>query len=201
MAFQVIHTQDGVVYRVADDPDLRREAQRLRHDVYLDKGYIKDPFLDGIISDKYDESSTFIVALDHDQDLMGTICLTPGPPFNTLEIWKDKLYPGLKEKLQGKIIEIGSLATKKAPHAVRISWGLYKACWLMALLEEVDWWIISVDARVFRILERLGWLMETIGPPLHYLGSSTVPAILLIKKQLSVIYEKNPLYYQYLVSS
>src|SRR6185436_10337743 len=83
----------SITYEVAQTETMIRAAKNLCHDVYLQVGYIDQPLPDRIIPYEYDSVATYIVALNEAREVIGTIRLAQGPPFKTLEVWKDKLYP------------------------------------------------------------------------------------------------------------
>jgi len=200
-----LHTKDGIVFQTAENSFQIQEAKKLRHDVYLEMGYITQPFFDGIIPDERDEHSTYIVALMGGQELVGTVRSYPGPSFETLEVWKENFFPNpeiselIEEVCKRKSVEIGALAVKKTARGRRISWGLYKALYLLFLMEKVNYCIAAIDLRAFKLLQWLGWSIIEIGPAKYFMGSLTVPIVMPMKEHLLSIYQKNPTYYEYLV--
>ena len=81
-----------IIFQVADTEKKIIQAKHLCHEVYLNIGYIDAPYPGKIIPYEYEASSTYIIAMNPFQEVVGTIRITQGPPFKTLEIWKDKLY-------------------------------------------------------------------------------------------------------------
>src|SRR5437773_82362 len=122
---------NNITYEVAQTETMIRTAKNLCHDVYLQVGYIDQPLPKRIIPYEYDSASTYIVALNEAREVVGTIRITQGPPFKTLEVWKNKLYPVcaplISDALRGNSFEVGALAVRKDCCAMKISWGLYKA--------------------------------------------------------------------------
>ncbi|MGB9743243.1 MAG: N-acyl amino acid synthase FeeM domain-containing protein [Minisyncoccales bacterium] len=196
-----LHQKDGIVFQTINDRKQIKEAKKLRHDVYLEVGYITTPYPDGIIPDP--EPSIYIVALLNGEELMGTVRVTPGPPFETLAVWENKFFAEseslIKMLFDAKSAEIGSLAVKKTARGKRISWGLYKALYLFALIEKIDFYVAGMDLNAYKLLQWLGWSLIEIGPVMEYMGSPSIPIIIPIKDQLSSVYQKNPTYYQYVV--
>jgi N-acyl-L-homoserine lactone synthetase len=194
----------SITYEVAQSEAMIRAAKNLCHDVYLQAGYIDQPLSGRIIPYEYDSVATYIVALNEAREVIGTIRLSQGPPFKTLEVWKDKLYPVcvplINDALRGNSFEIGALAVRKDCCAMKISWGLYKAAYRCALALHLDYAIISMDARALRSLEMLGWFVVKIGEPMDYFGSLTVPGILPISKQAAAVQSKNLVYQKVLAA-
>ena len=193
-----------ITFQVAETEKVILAAKHLCHDVYLQVGYIDKPCIGNIIPSGHDDLSTYIVALNALQEVIGTIRLTQGPPFKTLEIWKDKLYPLcnrlITEAIHSHTFEIGALAVRKDFSPVKVSWGLYKAAYLSSIAMHLDYGIISIDARALRSLQMLGWFVQKIGEPMHYFGSLTVPAIMPVHQQPGSVLQTKLAYHKYLVA-
>lgn len=195
---------DTIAFRVAETKKMILEAKHLCHDEYLRVGYISKPCVNRIIPYEYDKSSTYIVALNSMKEVIGTIRLTQGPPFKTLDIWKNRLYPMcgklIADAIHGHTFEIGALAVRKDFSSMKISWGLYKAAYLHSNFLQLDYGIISMDARALRSLQMLGWFVVKIGEPMHYFGSLTIPGIMPLNKQPRSVLENTLTYHKYLVA-
>jgi len=201
----VLHTAGNVTYEVAESEALKLAAKALCHDVYLEFGYIEKRFPEGIIpEDRNDGESMYIVARTGDC-VCGTIRLRYGvSPFSVFRAWAQKLDQDSRDTLTRistePRAELGRLAVSANFRTGKVSQGLYKSAWLLALIKQIAWYLIRVDQRALTSLERCGYYVQRIGPPLYWMGSPTVPAVMEIGKQLSSVYEKNPKYYQYLVN-
>jgi hypothetical protein len=194
-SIQTLQALYPITYEIAQSAEMICEAKQLCHDVYLQVGYIDKPLPGRIIPYQHDSASTYIVALNSLRQVVGTIRLTAGPPFNTLNIWKDRLYIScskiINDALDGNSFEIGALAVRKDFSSMKISWGLYKSAYKCAQILNMEYAIISIDSRALRSLEMLGWYVIKIGEPMYYFGSLTVPGILPLKAQVSAIQSKN----------
>ena len=193
-----------ITFQVADTNKKTIQAKHLCHDVYLNIGYIDAPYPGKIIPYEYEASSTYIIAMNPFVEVVGTIRITQGPPFKTLDIWKDKLYSGsaslINDALQSASFEIGALAVRKDFSTMKISWGLYKAAYLYSVAMRLDYGIISMDTRALRALEMLGWVVIKIGEPMNYFGSLTVPGIMPVSQQPQSMVENNLLYHTHLAA-
>ncbi|NMC87031.1 MAG: hypothetical protein GYA69_01095 [Candidatus Moranbacteria bacterium] len=209
----IIQNGGDIIYQIASKGKLFTEAQCLRHDVYLQVGYIQRPCKDGIIPDSKDEISDYIIALDYSLDeVVGTMRITPVVDFKKYDLfrhWKGNMLPGAEEKiakifLRYSVAELGALAAKKNGNVPSkrkgISWGLYKSTFLYSLIKEIDYWVIGMDSGKLVILESLGWHVERLGKPIEYFGSVSELGLMSVNKQLGSIYNKNPRYYQYIAS-
>jgi N-acyl-L-homoserine lactone synthetase len=198
------YSSNTISYEIARSADLIRDAKHLCHDVYLQAGYIDAPFPGNEIPHEYDAMSVYIVALDHLRCVVGTIRLTSGVPFKTLDVWKDKLYFNCTELIQevvdGNSFEIGALAVRKDLSSLKISWKLYKTVFKYAQVMNLEYAVISIDARALRTLEILGWQAIRIGDPMIYFGSLTVPCVMPVRSQLGAVELKNQSYYKLLAA-
>ena len=191
-------THTNIQYAIADTSELILAAKQLCHDVYLEHGYIDHAYPGKIIPNVQDDNAVYIVALNDDREVVGTIRLSFGKYFATLKAWKNKIYPhSLEQIMHAHCFEIGALAVNKDFASQRISWGLYKAVYQYAIDAQLDYGIISMDARALRSMEMLGWKVERIGEPMDYFGSLTVPGIMPVRQQLHAIEMKNNPYYKY----
>jgi N-acyl-L-homoserine lactone synthetase len=194
----------SISYEIAHSEEMIREAKHLCHDVYLLAGYIDAPFPGNKIPHEYDAMSVYIVALDHLRCVVGTVRLTSGVPFKTLDVWKGRLYLNcaelIREVAEGNSFEIGALAVRKDLSPLKISWELYKTVFKYALTMNLDHAVISIDARALRTLEILGWHAIRIGDPIYYFGSMTVPCVMPVKSQLCAVELKNQTYYKLLAA-
>ncbi|HBP00947.1 MAG TPA: hypothetical protein DD454_01925 [Candidatus Moranbacteria bacterium] len=194
-----------IICQVATNSALIREAQKLRHDVYLAEGYIKEPCAEGIIPDCKNGASTYLVALDGAEELVGVMRLSPPvPTFDVIDAWRGNFLPRvgchLLDVCSKNSVELGSLAVKKSARTRKISWALYKATLLYSLMQEIDYWLIAVDDRVFRSLEILGWHINKVGNSIDYMGSPSTLGVMPVRNQLKSVFEKNPTHYSYLAS-
>lgn len=194
---------DSVSYLLAENPAIILQAKKLHHDVYLDYGYIEEFCQGGIIFDEKNDCSDFVVAVDEDSELIGTMRLTsPSPTLHVFDKWEDALLPNgnhFIEMVHGSTaVELGALAVRRDMQKRKISWGLYKATLLYSLLKEINYWVIAMDNRALRSLEMLGWYVERIGESIHYMGSSTTLGIMPILLQKEHISRKNRKYYNFI---
>jgi hypothetical protein len=95
---------------------------------------------------------------------------------------------------------MGALAVRKDFSTMKISWGLYKAAYLYSVAMELDYGIISMDARALRSLEMLGWIVVKIGQPMDYFGSLTVPGIMPVRQQPQSIIENDLIYHTHIAA-
>jgi len=193
-----------ISYQVAVSAKQIKEAKQLCHDVYLQMGYINESYPDKVIPYEFENAAIYIVALNEYEEVIGTMRMTGGPYFKTLECWKDSFLPGaipfILKAVKSNMYEIGALAVRKDHSAMKISWGLYKTGFQICQLLSIKNIIISMDYRALRSLEMLGWKVVKIGGPKNYFGSLTVPGILPIEEQAVAVRSKNQTYNNYLAA-
>ena len=199
-----LHSFKNIIFHTTEDERLIKKAQQLQHDVFLEKGYIKHPFPNKIMPlPSYVKKSVYVVA-SKGSTVLGTLIISkvssPSDVFRDWEIKNRKCQELLRKISQMRFAEVGRLAVKRKFRDQKISGGLYKACWLYALLKGIKWYLIKMDKEVFKSFQKFGWYSKIIAPPKFYMGSITVPAVIEIEKQLSHVYKKNFEFYKYLVS-
>ena len=197
-----INSSHEIVYTVVTSNEMIVAAKHLHHDVYLQMGYLSKPYADRIIPFEYDDSSIYIAAIDGVNEVVGTIRLSIGMPFNTFKEWSDNFYPSceglIKDVMSARSFEIGALAVKKSYSSQKISWGLYKASYQVALALNLSYGVISMDYRALRSMEMLGWFVVKIGQPMDYYGSLTIPGVMPVHMQPDFVSAKNKTYQRYL---
>jgi len=180
-------------------------VKRLRHDTYLQCGFIDSPYPDGVIPDKADNDAAVYLAAVVNNEVIGGIRLA-APPFKVLDVVGDELYEDVRDRIKemennpakNKAVELGSLAVKSGTGYKHISGSLYKAVYRVSLMEGIKYWLIDIDERVYNALLRLGWKVDEIGPRHEYMGSVTVPGLMSVQEQTESIRDRNPEYYSYL---
>jgi hypothetical protein len=179
--------EHAITFQTAETQDMILAAKHLCHDVYLEVGFIKTPYDNRIVPYEHDNSSSYLVALDSKGEVVGTVRLKHGAPFQTMEIWKDNLYTPcsklISDAIAGNSSEIGALAVRKDFRGKQVSCGLYKAAYIYSLSSNVDYAIISMDAMALHSMQALGWNVIKIGDPMYYFGSLTVPGIMPVNEQ------------------
>lgn len=191
-----------VDYYLAQEPATITAAKQLRHEVYLECGFIEKPFPEKVIPDHQDNDEALYLVAKVDGEVIGTIRMA-APPFKTIEVLGDEVYDAAREELKdlakSNAVELGSLAVKHKSGRSHISGTLYKAVYWVSLQQKIKYWVIDIDERVYDALLRLGWKVDEIGPRHEYMGSETVPGIMPVEEQADHIMSKNPKYFEYLM--
>lgn len=187
-------TADTIRFHTAQSAELVYKAKRLCHDVYLRMGYIPGAYANGIIPYAFDEKAVYIIAENETGEIVGTLRITYGWPGKILELWQGRLYTAQQQLIasakKGKQFEIGALAVRKDQASFKIAEGLYRTAYYYCVDAGLEYGLISMDQRALRALDMVGWNIVSIGHPLEYMGSITVPAIIPIKDQPRIIAER-----------
>ena len=197
--------ENNIEFIVTRQKSLILKAKRLVHDVYLKVGYLSHPLPQRIFPLEKNFKGVYIIART-DKEIIGTLRISRiDDPLNYFKEWKEKISSTIKNELKElkkyHCESIENLVVKETYWGKKISGGLFKAAWIFGLINEIDYYLIKMDKEAFGSLKRLGWYCQEIAPPIFYLGSLTVPAILPLKKQLGSVFRKNSRYFKYLIRS
>ncbi len=200
---QEMSSFQGVRYFVTQAGTLGEMAQKLRHDVYLDLGYIENAYPDRIIPDNHKEDE-YVVAYC-DDNVLGTLKFSPIVCANELlTLWDGQLKECALEHISkfesGKSVVVGALAVGKGNNDKKVSWGIYKTSLLYSLNNHIKHWLIAIDARALRVMDMVGWRIHRIGNPMFYMGSSTVLCVLNMDEQMASFEKKQNAFYEMLIS-
>jgi hypothetical protein len=195
--------ESEVKFVVTREESLILKAKRIVHDIYVKLGYLFHPLPSRMFPEENTIKSTYLLALK-ENEIIGILRVSPVKnPLRFFNEWRTKIQVKTKKKLEilkkSNCKTLENLLVKEKYRNKKISGGLYKAAWLFGLINEIDYYLIKMDLQAFKSLEKLGWYVEKIAPPLFYLGSLTVPAILPLKKQIGSVFKKNSNYFSYLI--
>jgi hypothetical protein len=179
------------------------KAKRIVHDIYVKSGYLSHSLSSRMFPEERTIKDTYLLALNKNE-IIGILRVSSVKnPLRFFNEWRTKIQVKTKKKLEilkkSNCKTLENLVVKEKYRNKKISGGLYKAAWLFGLINEIDYYLIKMDLQAFKSLEKLGWYVEEIAPPLFYLGSLTVPAILPLKKQIGSVFKKNLNYFSYLI--
>ena len=190
-------------YGLASVEELDR-VRRFHHDRYLGVGYIEKPTPTGMIEDDFvGFSSYFFAQRASDDEVVGVIRQIQSsfcglPALNEFEVdphWID-IISSYEHK---QIVEIGSLAVLPGhPKCVK---GLYRSIWQRSRTEGHKVWVAAIDSRLLRSFSMMrGFHWTSIGNPMFYMGSETVPVAAIVDDQARNMRKKFPDFFRYLDS-
>ena len=98
-----------------------------------------------------------------------------------------------------KILEITLMAVKKdfQNQSHEISMELMKKYYQFAREYGFDQAVMAADQRLFRLLKRLGFVIEQIAESKHYEGSVTIPGVIDLNKTEKVLQKTKPELFNY----
>ena len=196
----LVPTIPGLIVREAATTSELLAARRLHAQCYVESGYVEAAELvHGLIEDPWVPFSTYVVAIDADEDeIVGTArIIRPSvrgfpafefftPTDDALEIFAD-LDPN-------RCSEISALATPRSGFQnMAISAAIYGFVWREAVENERAYMLAIMDDRLFRILRR--WFhfpFEAIGEPRHWMGARTTPAAMYIPRTITELGTDHP---------
>jgi N-acyl-L-homoserine lactone synthetase len=206
MLKSLLFKENDIKFIITQQKSLILKAKRLVHDVYLKVGYLSHPLPQKIFPPEENFKGVYLIAINNNKEIIGTLRISQiTNPLNYFKEWKTKISPPIKKELKKlkkyHCESIENLVVKETYWGKKTSGGLFKAAWIFGLINEIDYYLIKMDKEALKSLKRLGWYCQEIAPPIFYLGSLTVPAILPLKKQLGSVFRKNSQYFKYLIRS
>jgi N-acyl-L-homoserine lactone synthetase len=185
------------VYRVAEGK-LKEDAIKLHIERYLEVGFFKKNEFD-----PYQNKSLYFTVQHLDsEDVVGVTRLI----FDKLEdlptIKNFQIYDIEKARMdqlnKSRYAEFSAF-TKMPAHDVGL--GLVKAVFHYSAKVGITHWICCVDERVFNYINRVfKFPFRTIGEPQVYMGSKTIPCVLILDEILATIKEERVPLYEYFIA-
>jgi N-acyl-L-homoserine lactone synthetase len=185
------------VYGVAEGK-LKEDAIKLHIERYLEVGFFKknefDPY--------QNKSLYFTVNHIDSEDVVGVTRLI----FDKLEdlptIKNFQIYDIEKARIdqldKSRYAEFSAF-TKMPAHDVGL--GLVKAVFQYSAKVGISHWICCVDERVFNYINRVfKFPFRIIGEPQVYMGSKTIPCVLILDEILATIKEERVPLYEYFIA-
>lgn len=171
------------------------EMLRLRAHVYIACGFLApEDCPQGLDQDEYDRTAVhFGCRSGSDDRLLGTARLVaPGSTGLPMERCFTGLPPVSEEPLA---LEFSRLAVLPCPERTAIMVGLIRMALDYSFRRQVNLWLAALDQRVWKRLQGLGFAVEPVGPPVHYMGSLTLPCRILLDAALGQLAARNrPVY-------
>lgn len=177
--------------------DLRKQAIMLHVERYLEVGFFKNEELD-----PYQNDAVYFTAQSNEtDDVVGVTRLI----FKKLEelptIKNFNIYDLEKARLLGldsiRFAELSAF-TKLPAHDVAL--GLIKTVFQYSEQVGITHWICCVDERVYKYMNRVfKFPFRMIGEPKVYLGSQSIPCVLILSDILATIKEERVPLYEYFI--
>jgi N-acyl-L-homoserine lactone synthetase len=176
----IYNLTDQVSVELADTPALRREAFRLRYQVYcVERAF--EVGQDGLEWDQYDDFARHaIVRCRHSGEVMGTVRLVlPKSPacgndFPVQQVCGPTLLRGLPRATIGEVSRFalpkdrGRSISADARCLLRLAL-IQGAIWLSAEAGHTHW-LAVMEPTLLRLLHATGLHFDPIGPPVQYHG-------------------------------
>ena len=163
------------------------EAQRLEYEVFVDSGYIEPNAQGHVLEyDAYPEAEFLVLTVDKAPAGAVRLIYDHARPFPEMRIPTLTDFPLLPEVREqhsdldcAESLEVGTMAIAK-PYRGRQTLNTLLEAILHRSWEQGIWNIFaSLDEKYFHFLVKHGYPFRAIGEKRHYMGSVTVPALLL----------------------
>ena len=193
--------RDEFAVILADTPELRREAFRLRHQVYcLGRGY--EPSLSDIETDAFDTHARHVLLCHRASgDMLGTVRLvlnspqTPGESFPMQRVCSPGLLNHLPLPVTGEISRFSISKERRqvaGPTAAFMRLGLMQGIVRVCRDEKVTHLCAVMERSLLRLLQTTGIHFQPLGPLVEHHGIRQ-PATCHLTTMLSRVRKEQPL--------
>ncbi|MGI9606608.1 MAG: N-acyl amino acid synthase FeeM domain-containing protein [Acidimicrobiales bacterium] len=189
-----------IVVRLVNSDDELLDARRLHASCYIGAGYYDAGRLrlDGTVEDPWVPYSDYMIALDDDGGLLGTVrVIKPSPRglqtfhYADLDDESQALFSTLDANT---CVEISALATTRRGMQNRsVAAALYGAVWRYCVVNRHAYMIALTDRTMLRILRRFfGFPFEVIGPEVDEFGGPQVPLAMYVPSATELYRKYDP---------
>jgi len=201
----VIINHKSYTFKIAENKKEKKEAYRLRHKIYCEEYKYCPKRNNGINleNDKYDEKSDIVIALNDENEVIGTIRL-----INNSNIgFQIEEYAALPEDIpKSNSIELSRLCVKRSYRGGRknVALGLIKIIYKYSKKNNIKYWLAVLNLPSWKIFSKFGIPFSLIGEIKFWRYSKeevgVIPVYLKIKKAEDVLKYSNPEFYKYITN-
>jgi acyl homoserine lactone synthase len=198
-ARQIVFCEGEFLVKELESEEELLQAYHLRHRVFAEKLQWVPERKDQLESDIYDAWSTSIGIFSSQQQLLGTVRMTPAPfPFMLESEFSGCLVGSHPVRKELDTAEITRLAVDPSIRdkglSSRLMLSLIKGIYQWALVHDVRYFCLEVEHRFLRVLLALGIPCDPLGLPVAIppAGALTVAATMDIVKCEKVLAQKRP---------
>ncbi len=195
--------EEKIIIKLADREAEIKEFQKFSFQIYKELQWLnRNDFPDGILRDKYDAKSSFIIVYS-DLEIIGGARLVKnskmGFPHEKelgIDLWNlgDGVDSSIKEKISGldksKIMEATRLVGKRTSRRI-LTIDLAKGWYWYSFANAIEVCFMAVDLKVFLLAEKLFIPLKPVGIPKQCEGSWVIPCVLVVEDMMSSFKEKN----------
>jgi N-acyl-L-homoserine lactone synthetase len=192
-----MNNDHSYIYSVAQGK-LKEKAVQLHHDRYLEVGFFKKDE-----KDPYESNALYFTVQPIDNEKVVGVTRLLFEKLEELPTMKSfQIYEIEKARLNqldpSRYAEFSAF-TKMPEHNVGL--GLVKAVFQYSEQVGITHWICCVDERVYNYISRLfKFPFRTIGESQVYMGSKTIPCVLILDEILATIKEHRVPLYEYFIA-
>lgn len=203
--------EEKITVKLAENEKEMEEFQRFSFQIYKELQWLnQDDFPDGILTDKYDAKSSFIVVYSNSEIIGGARLVRNSPlgfPHEKelgIDLWNlgDGVDSGIKEKIseldKSKIMEATRLVGKRTSRRI-LTIDLAKGWYWYSFHNAIEVCFMAVDLKVFLLAEKLSIPLKPVGIPKYCEGSWVIPCVLVLEDMMSSFKEKNTKVWEYIM--
>jgi len=165
---ELIFQEGDLLVKTIETPEEMDSAYRLRHEVFSEELRWVPTTPEGREIDDYDGFARCIGVFDKENNILGHARLIPSPyPFMVEKEFREMLPPERPIQKGPDLAEITRLCVRKEAREGRgvtiIANCLYKAIYLLSIMNDIRHLVMVVDRRYYRLLRLTGFPMEPLG--------------------------------------
>lgn len=193
-----------IILKKVDDPEELKALKRLRYKVYCKELHWLEPseYPDKMESDEHDAYSLHFGAFK-EKKAVGYVRLILKNPlgFPIQKILKKEIVVKFKNKAVAEISRLIVDKNSDLKNYNEIMLALIKEVYYTSKYQEgITHWLAAFDVYVYRLIRMLGFRFNSLEDPVFFMGSKSVPAV-LVRSELDEYLKKNKIkLYKYLNS-
>lgn len=180
--------------------DQLKKSYRFRYHLYceVEKLLKKEDYPNKLEFDKFDEHSIHFVALDNNDNIVGTIRLIKDSELGFPTEEEFNLKEIMKKDNRKKTIEVSRLMTTKEYRKSFLSNDLYKAIYKYSNQNNIEFWLGCVEIWLLKKIKAVFDNIEIIGEPKFCFNAMNYPFLIDLKKMQKELKIKNKFLFYYL---
>lgn len=168
-------------YRLVENIEEKQLIYKLRYDIYCkEKGWLDSSnYVEGLETDKYDESSIHIAAFDIDNILVGSVRMII--PETDMPLPIEECFEIGKDFTQDRF-EVSRLVIPKDRRGITISIGLIRTIYDWAIENKMTHAYAIIENNFMIYLNRIGYPFKPIKEGKDHFGGYTIPTCFILSE-------------------
>ncbi len=203
--------KEKITIKLADSETEIRKFQKFSFQIYEELQWLnRNDFPDGILADKYDAESAFIIIYS-DSEIIGGMRLVKSSEMgfpHEKELGIDLLNLGeavdadIRKKIyklnKNRIVETTRFVGQRTGKRI-LTIDLAKGWYWYSFYNDIKACFMAVDLKVFLLMEKLFIPLRPVGIPKYCEGSWVIPCVLIVEDMMSSLKEKNTEAWKYIM--